>query len=359
MRVFKLLGICLCIGWGAFGCAVPPGQTGQNGQQPTISLPPLDEEVVGGIMEGVAELSSEFGELAKPGQVQAWVDQLIVKVQPGKDMPQVATLAEGEMAEYLYQRTVRKSEYNLRGQRYFEPWILIKTQEGVMGWVHEGGVRYVGPDLQKMLKDLGVAGNSQTRPDARTRGPAVSEVIPAENRMVIPGKQVGAIKVNTNEMDLAHIYGTNHIGRGSVVGPEGQPLEATVILPGDADEIKIVWKNTERTQIKAVYFDKINSGWYTPQGLTVGLPLMELTKVNKAPVHFYGFNWSYGGTISGWAKGKLAPYAQHFYAVLAPHPSRANGPVVKQFTGNQYYNTNKKDVEQLGAYVKRMVVYLD
>lgn len=355
MRVVKGILFGAMMALLVWGCEAPPTKGGQT----TIQVPPLDGEVVGGIMEGVAELSSEFSELAKPGEVQAWVDQLIVKVQPGKDMPQIATLAEGEMAAYMYQRTVRKSEYKLRGQRYYEPWILIKTREGVMGWVHEGGVRYVGPDLQKLLKGIGAAGNANTRPDARTRGPATTPIIPAENRTVIPGKQVGAITLHTTEIDLARIYGANQVGRGSVKGPEGQVSNATVVMPGSNDELRIVWKDDTRSSIKAIYFDKVNSGWYTPQGLTVGLPLMELTKVNKAPVHFYGFNWTYGGTVSGWAKGKLASKAKYFYVVLAPHPSRTSSPVIRQFEGDKYYHTNQKDIETLGAYVKRMVVYLD
>lgn len=355
MRKCKCWCCLLLLAGLTFGCEVPQGQNGQ----PQVQLPQLNEDVVGGIMEGVAELSSEFNELTRPDQVQAWVDQLIVKVQPGKEMPQVATLAEGEMAEYLYQRTVRKSEYKLRGQRFYEPWILVKTQDGVMGWVHEGGVRYVGPDLQKMLKDLGAATTGETRPNARTRGPAPGSIIPAENRIVIPGKSVGPITQHTSEIELGRIYGANHIGRSAVTGPEGQTMEATAVFPGSTDEIRIVWKDSERTQIKAIYFDKINSTWYTPQGLTVGLPLVELTKVNKAPVHFYGFNWSYGGTISGWAKGALASQAKHFYAVLSPHPSRAKSQQAQKFSGNQYFNTNQEGVEELGAYVKRMVVYLD
>ena len=133
-------------------CELPPPPD-QAGGTPSSNSQPTHPSA-GEVVEGLQAISEDVAELARPNKVQAWVDKLIVKAQPGKDMPQVATMEEGEMATYLYQRTVRKESFNLRGQQFNEAWILINTQNGVMGWVHEGGVRFVNPALEQSIQDL-------------------------------------------------------------------------------------------------------------------------------------------------------------------------------------------------------------
>lgn len=351
-KLLLLLGlICQLI---LQACQVPPNQ-GQ-GQGQGQNLPRLDDQVVGNIVEGIQELSTEFNELTRPNQVEAWVSSLIIKQQPGKDMPQIGTLKEGERAEYLYQRTVRKTEFTLRGQRYLEPWILIKTQAGMMGWVHEGGVKFVGPNLQNLL---GGGPASNTNPAARTRGVnGSSSLNPAQNFLVVPGSRVGPITVNTSEMELVQMYGAASVGRATVEAPEKGQIPCTVVMPGTKDEIRIVWKDDSRSKVKEVYFLRADSRWYTRQGLTVGLPLTELTKANKAPLNFYGFNWAYSGTVSSFRKGALSAYEKYCYVVLRPSSS-SSAKLQKKFNGNQVFSSNHPELPPLNLYVQQFVVYLD
>lgn len=330
-------------------CEVPQGQGGSNG-----TIPGLDQETVGNFVEGFQNVSTEIKELAKPNKVQAWVDNLIVKAQPGgKDMPQVAVMKEGETADYLYQRTVRKSEYLLRGQKYFEPWILIRTQDGTMGWVHEGGVRFIGPDLNNILS-IG----QNTNPTARTRSAdvPVETTNPAQDRQVVPGQRVGAIRLKSNEPELMGIFGPGNVTPGVVDAPNDQKEACTIILGGTQDELRITWKDDSHTQIKAVYIMQPNARWFTRQGLTNGISLAELTKVNKAPVSFYGFNWAYSGTINSWKNGALNAYDKYFYVVLTPQAPQS---LVNKYQGNQVFSSNDEDIHLLNIYVSRVVVYLD
>ncbi|MEZ4825911.1 MAG: hypothetical protein R3C61_06405 [Bacteroidia bacterium] len=332
-------------------CQVPS----QGGQGTTGTG--INEETVGNLVEGLQDVSTELRELARPNKVQAWVDNLIVKAQPGgKEMPQVAIMREGETAEYLYQRTVRKSEYLLRGQRYIEPWILIRTQDGTMGWVHEGGVKFIGADLNNLLS---LNQNTNTNPNARTRSAdpqPEAATNPAQDRQVIPGQRVGAIRLKSNEQELAGIFGPGNVLRGTVTTPNNQQEACTVVLGGTQDELKITWTDESFTKVKAVYISQEKSRWFTRQGLSVGISLSELTKVNKAPVSFYGFDWDYSGTVNSWKNGALNPYEKHFYVVLTP---RAPKNLVTRFQGNQVFSSNDEDVDKLNLYVSRIVVYLD
>ncbi|WNJ16177.1 SH3 domain-containing protein [Pontibacter sp. G13] len=334
------LALTLCV-----ACEVPaPNQTGGKNPLSNTDIP------LGNLLEGFEQLSSEVQELSRPNQVQSWVEGLIVKVQPGKDMPEIGRLKEGEIAEYLYQRTIRKAEFTLRGQKYRESWILIKTQQGLMGWVHEGGVRYLTPEYQQLIKDVL---NGSGNPNQRSTGPAQNL---ASDRLIVPGKQVGAIKVTTAFDQLIQLYGYGQLAEGSVSLPDGKTEPCTVVFPRTANELRIVWKDEQRTRIKAVYLDQTHSAWFTKEGLTVGLPLMEVTKLNQAPVNFYGFDWAYGGTIAGWRKGRFERFNKYFYAVLTPTYPKA---VTSNIKGNQQISSNHEDVAKIGAYVSRLVIYLD
>ena len=348
-KIHSLSLLCL-LALLVIACEIPQKQGGNQ-------LPRLNEEVVGNLFEGLGNLSTEVQELARPGKVQAWVSNLIIKVQPGKDMPQIGTLKEGEVADYLYQRTVRKTEFILRGQRYYEPWILIRTKEGLMGWVHEGGVKFMGPDLENILGLNPTTPSTPGDPAARMRGPQANPASPL-NFVVVPGKSVGPIKLTTTETDLIQLYGAANVGRSTVVLPTKQQETCTVVMAGTKDELRITWKSEKRDQVKAVYFDRSGSRWYTKQGLGVGLPLSELTKANKAPISFLGLNWEYGGTVESWQKGALNPYKNYFYVVLSPS-SQAPPAKTKQYSGNQTFSSNAEDVGELGLQVSRMVVYLD
>lgn len=328
----------------AWACA-PPGTPGATGTDPSGLL--------NKVVEGLGDMSVEFQELTRPNQVQAWVDKLVVKVQPGEDMPQVGLLAEGEKAEYLYQRTVRKSEFTLRGQRFYEPWILIRTQSGVMGWVHEGGVRYLTPDYQELLS----GGGTPTDPTARTRGPASGGL--SRDHLIVPGKRVGPIRLQTSETDLITLFGPGQVSRGTVNLPDNRQEACTIVSAGNSDELRITWKDDTHTQIKAIYFDRPLSHWYTSQGLTVGLPISEVVKVNKSPFSFYGFNWTYSGTVSSWRKGTLDGYEKYFYVVLEPRPDATGRALLPKFQGNQVFTTNVEGIEHLHLAVSRIVVYLD
>jgi hypothetical protein len=348
----SLLVATVLILMGMWSCELPPqGQPNGNGQpaQPKLS-PKRTGEVVEQIVESLGRASAELEEMTRPDQVQAWVDELIVKAQPGTDMPEVGRLQEGEIATYLHQRTAGRTEFSLRGQRYDKPWILIETQGGVLGWVHEGGVRYVTPNFIRWLDRV------KTSPNARTRQ-AEPPSDPSTERVVLPGQRVGAISKKTSEEELIRIYGLTEIGRSTVKAPGKGDQPCTVIFPGNKDELRITWEDDARTRIEAVYILRNGSTWFTPQGLRHGVELAELTKINQAPLNFYGLNWTYAGTVNDWKSGRLAPLKKKFYVMLSPR--NAPQALSKEFQGDELFSSNNPKVEALNLYVDHWVVYLD
>ncbi len=345
-------GFGLMIGLLVTACAPPPGSQPGSSNAPAQ---PSGQQVIQQISDGVGEMSTEYREMSRPGKVQAWVDNLIVKEQPGKEMPQVAIMKEGEMAEYLYQRTIRKTEINLRSQRFYEPWILIRTQAGVMGWVHEGGVKFVSPGMDALI------GTNNTDPNARTRSmpgtPSAGDM--ARDFLIVPGKRLGAITLTTSETDLINLYGADNVGRSVVMSAGNKKEDCTVVFAQAREELRITWTDANRIKIKAIYLLYPNSKWVTAQGMQVGISLSELVKINHAPIAFYGFNWDYSGTIVSWKAGALFKYEKHFYAVVAPRKPQNVATLLEKFKGNKEFTSNTEGVENLDLYVERIVVYMD
>ena len=329
-----------------YGCEPPTNQTGAGGN----TVNPAVENLV----EGFKDLSIEFQELTRPGFVESWVDQLIVKAQPGENMPEIGRMQEGEIATYLRQRTLRKFEFTLRGQRFNEPWILVKTKDSVMGWVHQGGVRFVQPKIVDLFDP-----NSQL-PALRTRSMSITVTDPEEEMFRInPGKQVGPIKLTTTEEELVTLFGPGNVSRGQVNTSKVNMEPATLIYPSTSNEIRITWKNEERTRVKAIYIDQQGGKWKTAGGIRIGISLTDLCKINEAPVSFYGLNWEYGGTIESWKNGKLASLNKKFYVVLRPRSPAASQEHVKRYSGNKVFSSNTVGVEKLDLVVSRIGVYLD
>jgi hypothetical protein len=48
------------------------------------------------------------------------------------------------------------------------------------------------------------------------------------------------------------------------------------------------------------------SRWTVPPGVSLGVSLDSLERLNGRPFHLYGFGWDYEGTVSSWDGGRLA-----------------------------------------------------
>lgn len=336
----------------ALPACYPPNQQAQQPGQPTptgVNTQPIID-----LIDAAEDLSTELKEKGLPNKVESWVENLIVTAQPGSGMPEIARMKVGEKATYLHQRTLLRKEAVLRDQRFKARYILIQLGSGQMGWVHEGGIRYVYPRFQKVIDEVIATATSANQ---RTRGGEAVAVLPAaEQRVVVPGIKVGPIRKNTSQEDIVEIYGGTQVGLSTVKTPEGDE-DCTVIFPGEPSELRITWKNAERTQIKAVYIDKRESTWFTREGLGVGLPLTEIAKVNQHPFSFYGLDWQYGGVIESWKSGSMSKYKKTFYGVIAP--AKSNTPVPSNFTGDKLISSNDSGTDAVELVLGRLVVYLD
>ncbi len=354
-RLFTHISVLILL----LGCQ-PPDANNRTGDQPIIPSTPQEA------LNVLNDAAQEFQEMAKPNTVRSWVANLKVKEQPGRDMKQVAVMAEGEEARYLYQRTMRKETYKLRDQSYHDTWYLIRTKDSVLGWVHGGGILFVRQDLTGIFKPAQPrpAANQRTRSftDASDGQPIMS---PEEQRerekldfLVIPGERIGPIRVNTSEDELIRLYGPS-VKRGELT-IFNKKTAVTFLFKGMDEELAIQWKDPqERTQIKAVHILGKEGKWHTHDGLQAGLSLLDLTKINKSPVNFFGLNWEYGGTVDSYQTGILTKQKKFFYIVLRPRRPQQVKAFIGGFSGNKLFSSKTEGVDKLDLIIDSFVVYLD
>lgn len=108
--------------------------------------------------ESLSDSAEEMDTKDTPNEhtiIYAWVERLRLRDQPNTRGEIVGELKEGQQLHYLDEKTDFTEKVSLRGQIYDEPWLKVKTMEGLEGWVYGGGVKFYKPkvDLSKTPYD--------------------------------------------------------------------------------------------------------------------------------------------------------------------------------------------------------------
>lgn len=108
---------------------------------------------------------------------------------------------------------------------------------------------------------------------------------------------------------LRRIYGARNVEEGEVPGAEGEMFHGVVLFPKDPTRTAYVYFRHEKTLagLSMVRVFGPVSQWKLDNGIGIGTPLSEVLRRNGKPIRFHGLDWDYGGTISDWNGGKLAP----------------------------------------------------
>ncbi len=338
------------------------GVDGQGGSEKTSSSPEVSSKKITGEetnsdiqLTYAEEQAAEFDELNRSSRVLCWVGGLIIKQYPGDKMPQIATLPEGEEVEYLYQRTARKSEYTFKGQKFKDSWYLIRTASGVIGWVHGGGIRFI-PEPQEFVVRNDSKATQRTGEDV-AEDPSLAQQ--TNDWVFVPGKRVGSIHRKVTENQLVKLFGFDQVKRGEITTTGSKKEPCTYVYKDTPDEIAITWKDSPRTQIKAVYINKNGGKWHSAEGIKNGISLQDLAKLNENPLSFYGFDWDYSGTVGSWKKGRMEKFTKYFYVVLHYNPEKSSKEYLNQMKGNKVLTSSMESARGVDIFVKRIVVYLD
>lgn len=126
-----------------------------------------------------------------------------------------------------------------------------------------------------------------------------------KDRYALPGP----ITADTEPAGLRRIYGAANVRESDVPGAEGETVHGVILFPDDPERRAYVYYQDEvkLTGLSMVRVMDKGSRWHGVQGVHVGMPLAELARRNGGPFLFSGFDWDYGGQVTDWLGGKLAP----------------------------------------------------
>lgn len=334
VMMFWLLGAC-----------VPPSQPSSNN---TGQNTPATQAI-----EVLDAAAREFQELSRPSKLKVWGEKLNFRAWPGVEAPILLSLSKDEQMKYLYQRTIRQESHSYGNQSYLDSWLLVKAHDQV-GWVHGGGVVGVPSGLTELFNP-----DNTATPDAskrmRSDEPSFTAPVGAFNDkyLVIPGKQVGDIILTTSEDQLLRQYGAD-VSRGKVEKLPGEFEDCTILFENEKDEIRITWKKEDPNKVKAIYIERAGGHWHLKRGVYVGQAISDVSKLNGAPVKFYGLGGRYGGVTESFSNGRFQPILRHGYLVMG-----TKGSAPKELQGDQVFISSQKEVAERDVRVTRMVVYLD
>jgi hypothetical protein len=178
----------------------------------------------------------------------------------------------------------------------------------------------------------------------------------ARDRMIVPGKRVGAITSSSTQAELARIYGPANVRPAKIHVGEGEMAPGLTILPGKADEVKVQFAQTGR-RIEFVRIMGRNSSWRTPSGIHMGMPAAGLRKLNGRPFSITGFGWDYPGRVINWRGGRLGGPAKLLILELGA-TRKVPAAAERKVLGEGPYSSAHPVIRQKQLVVRSMLIRL-
>jgi hypothetical protein len=127
--------------------------------------------------------------------------------------------------------------------------------------------------------------------------PSAVETVPVLESLLRPDDTLASARAR---------LGAAQVVEEELPGAEGETSPGWRLYPDDPERSIEVWLN-EAGRPQALFVRGTKSIWARADGVRLGLTSTELQAKNGRPFKFFGFEWDYGGAISDWRGGALAP----------------------------------------------------
>lgn len=172
----------------------------------------------------------------------------------------------------------------------------------------------------------------------------------------------------TDMKALEKEFGKENVILDTLWGPEGMFAIGTKLFKGTKNEVEIMWEDTiSHAQMISVqlyaqhnqqtYEPLYDTDWKTRNGVTLGMSLEDLIKLNEKPIVFLGFDWDYGGGVVSFEKGKLENSHLSIGLSYDVDPSTINETDFTSIIGDTEINTDGRDFSKFQIKVVRLGVY--
>ena len=184
----------------------------------------------------------------------------------------------------------------------------------------------------------------------------------AEELRIDPHAGVGAVARDGGEADLVAIYGTGAVRAIDVDLGEGEHAPGALLFPDDERRrVEVVWRDpVGRRGLAQARLRGAATAWRLPGGLTLGLTLEEVERLNGRSFRLAGFAWDGGGVVLSWEGGTLAATLGEdvlvFFDVSAAASQR---PEFLEVQGDRPFASGVAAMRALEPTVQRVVVLFE
>jgi hypothetical protein len=91
--------------------------------------------------------------------------------------------------------------------------------------------------------------------------------------------------------ELERLFGAEKL-KDSLAQANGKPVRYTLVMPGTKAAVRLQWVDTTRLSIDYATIKGTSSSWKTRDSVTLGIPIVELEKINGTPFYFYNDTYS-------------------------------------------------------------------
>jgi hypothetical protein len=182
---------------------------------------------------------------------------------------------------------------------------------------------------------------------------------------VAPRLRVGPITALTTRADLDQLFGEAFVKDGQVYVGEGEFKPGTLVNEDDPSRaLAILWRDPPQPKVPSSVSicDQLRQGpcrWHTASGITHGMTLKELERLNGRPFRLCGFAWDDEGTVVSWQGGLLEAKPRgcgRLMLRLRPDSDATGSPEWRQVMGAREFSSGHAAMQKLNPRVYEMLV---
>jgi hypothetical protein len=167
----------------------------------------------------------------------------------------------------------------------------------------------------------------------------------------------GPITKDADQAKLIELFGAANVAFQEVSGAEGETAMATVVFPKDArSRLEISWQDEAARKRPAAITISDRSQWTGPKGLKIGTTLAEVEKLNGKPFELSGFDWDYGGFVTGWRGGALPELGGCTISLRFRHADKVSASALRPVIGDVKLMSSAANVRAAKPTVSEIVV---
>ncbi len=149
------------------------------------------------------------------------------------------------------------------------------------------------------------------------------------------------VRADDSLASLQARLGAANVVPETLPGAEGETMSGWTLYPGDPTRRLSVYIDDRGEHPLMLLAGQDATAWVRSDGVRIGMSSQDLAKLNGGPFGFMGFEWDYGGVVTDWRGGRLAPDGTSAGPVtLCPPESRAGDPPLDYPVGDSEFGSD-------------------